>query len=79
MVHRGVLGVAGQNAANSRSVAPGTDRGALLDTVASGWEALDPGEYAFTRAVADRLREHDDREEYLAGIDLILAGITARP
>jgi hypothetical protein len=27
--------------------------------------------------VAAQLREHDDREQFLAGIDLILAGITA--
>jgi hypothetical protein len=27
--------------------------------------------------VATRLREHDDREHFLAGIDLILAGIEA--
>jgi len=26
--------------------------------------------------VAAQLREHDDREQFLAGIDLILAGIT---
>jgi hypothetical protein len=26
--------------------------------------------------VATQLREHDDREQFLAGIDLILAGIT---
>jgi hypothetical protein len=33
--------------------------------------------YPFTRSVAAQLRAHDDREEFLAGIDLILAGITA--
>jgi hypothetical protein len=26
--------------------------------------------------MATQLREHDDREQFLAGIDLILAGIT---
>jgi hypothetical protein len=26
--------------------------------------------------VATQLRDHDDREQFLAGIDLILAGIT---
>ena len=38
-------------------------------------EAARPREYPFTRQVAAQLREHDDREQFLAGIDLILAGI----
>jgi hypothetical protein len=40
------------------------------------WANLDPDEYPFTRNVAGQLRDHDDREQFLAGIDLILAGIT---
>jgi AcrR family transcriptional regulator len=73
-----VLGVAGQNAANARTVQPGTDRTEFLDAVATAWSQLDPDQYAFTRNVAGQLREHDDRVEFLAGIDLILTGITAR-
>lgn len=69
-----VLGVAGQNAANARLVAPGTDRSALLTTVAAQWKQLDPAEYPFVRLIAAQLPEHDDREQFLAGIDLILAG-----
>ncbi|MEU7647173.1 TetR/AcrR family transcriptional regulator [Streptomyces huasconensis] len=72
-----ILGVAGQNAANTRALRPDTDRTEFLDSVATAWKELDPDEYAFTRNVAGQLREHDDREEFLAGIDLILAGITA--
>ncbi len=53
------------------------DRTAFLDAVATRWEELDPDEYPFTRAVADQMRDHDDREQFLAGIDLILTGITA--
>jgi hypothetical protein len=45
--------------------------------VANAWEDLDPDEYPFTRSVAAELRGHDDREQFLAGVDLILAGITA--
>ena len=52
------------------------DRADFLDAVSTQWEELDPDEYPFTRTVADQLREHDDREQFLAGIDLILAGIT---
>ncbi|MEV5952988.1 TetR family transcriptional regulator [Streptomyces sp. NPDC051987] len=75
-----VLGAAGQNAANSagaRTLAVGADRAEFLDTVSTAWEELDPEEYPFTRAVADQIRGHDDREQFLAGIDLVLAGITA--
>ncbi|MFB7508625.1 TetR/AcrR family transcriptional regulator [Streptomyces broussonetiae] len=73
-----ILGVAGQNAANTRTLQPGTDRTEFLDAVATAWEELDPDQYAFTRSVAGRLRKHDDRAEFLAGIDLILTGISAR-
>jgi AcrR family transcriptional regulator len=72
-----ILGVAGQNAANARTCPPDTDRTEFLDTVATAWARLDPDQYAFTRNVAGQLREHDDRAEFLAGIELILTGITA--
>ena len=75
-----VLGAAAQNAANgakARTLAT-MDRSELLDTVATAWEELDPDEYSFTRTIGDQMREHDDREQFLAGIDLALAGITAR-
>ena len=70
-----VLGVAGQNAANARLHARETDRSAFLATVAARWAELDPAQYPFVRRVATQLREHDDREQFLAGVDLILAGI----
>jgi hypothetical protein len=33
----------------------------------------------FLHAAATRLREHDDREQFLAGVDIFLAGITTLP
>ncbi|WAP57978.1 TetR family transcriptional regulator [Streptomyces sp. S465] len=77
-----ILGAAGQNAANAasaRTLGPDVDRARFLDAASTAWEELDPDDYPFTRAVADQLRGHDDREQFLAGIDLILAGITALP
>jgi AcrR family transcriptional regulator len=71
-----VLGVAGQNAANARERAPGTDRTAFLEAVAARWARLDPERYPFVRQIAAQLPLHDDREQFLAGIDLILTGIT---
>ena len=75
-----ILGAAGQNAANSakaRTLGPHVDRSAFLDAMARTWADLDPDDYSFTRTVADQLREHDDRAEFLAGITLVLAGLTA--
>jgi AcrR family transcriptional regulator len=75
-----VLGAAGQNAVNSssaRALPPGVDRAGFLDTVSTAWRELDPDDYPFTRAVADQMRGHDDRRQFLDGIDLVLAGITA--
>ncbi|MFI5937610.1 hypothetical protein [Actinoplanes sp. NPDC051494] len=46
-----------------------------LGEVAATWAALDPREFPFVRGLADRLRDHDDRAQFLAGVDLILAGI----
>jgi hypothetical protein len=45
--------------------------------VAARWSELDPVRYLFIRRIARQLRGHDDREQFLAGIDLILAGIAA--
>ncbi|MFJ4872921.1 TetR/AcrR family transcriptional regulator [Streptomyces sp. NPDC088757] len=72
-----VLGVAGQNAANARLHAHGTDREAFLGAVAEQWGRLDPARYPFVRRLARQLPRHDDREQFLAGIDLVLAGVEA--
>ncbi|HEY4458101.1 MAG TPA: TetR/AcrR family transcriptional regulator C-terminal domain-containing protein [Pseudonocardiaceae bacterium] len=66
-----VLGVAAQNAANA-SV---PNRAEFLGGVADRWTQLDPDKYPFVRKAATHLREHDDREQFLAGVDIFLAGI----
>lgn len=71
-----ILGVAGQNAANARAVAPGADRSAFLAAVVDRWTQHDPAKYPFVHRIAAQMRDHDDREQYLAGIDLILAGLS---
>jgi AcrR family transcriptional regulator len=72
-----IIGVSVQNAAQGRDLEPRADRAAFLETMSARWKELDAHEYPFTRNVADQLREHDDRAEFLAGIDLILTGIAA--
>ena len=73
-----ILGVAGQNAANARALAGSeTDRADFLADIAAQWAQLDPARHPWARRAAKGLREHDDRAQFLAGIDLILAGIEA--
>lgn len=71
-----ILGVGGQNAANGQfGRARGLDRTDFLEAVATAWGELDADEYKFTRSMAAKLRSHDDRADFLAGIDLILRGM----
>jgi len=74
-----ILGLAGQYAAGARLFPPDMDRAAFrktfLETVAARWSRLDPTEHPFVRQLSKVLPEHDDREQFLAGIDLILAGM----
>ncbi len=75
-----IIGVSVQNAANgeaARLLEPSVDRADFLETESTRWKELDAHEYPFTRSVAAQLREHDDRAEFLAGIDLILTGVAA--
>jgi AcrR family transcriptional regulator len=75
-----ILGVGGQNAANGQLARTrGIHRSGFLKAVAGVWSQLDPEEYPFARSVAGQLRAHDDRVDFLAGIDLILRGIESSP
>jgi AcrR family transcriptional regulator len=74
-----ILGVAGQNAANTQLARTrGIVRSDFLDAVATAWSRLDADAYPFVRGMAGQLRTHDDRMDFLAGIDLILHGLAAR-
>jgi len=72
-----ILGAAAQNAANARLSLAGGDRSASLAGIAARWAQLDPARFPFIHKVAPHLPEHDDRAQFLAGIDLLLAGIAA--
>ncbi|MET0407940.1 MAG: TetR family transcriptional regulator [Hyphomicrobium sp.] len=73
-----ILGVAGRNAANGQfGRKHELDRTDFLNTIAMEWLQLDPDAYPFTRSIAHRMRTHDDRVDFLAGIDLILKGISS--
>jgi AcrR family transcriptional regulator len=69
-----IIGTGG-NAANARIAGRGTTRADHLATVSVEWANLDRDEFPFTRNVAEQMRDHDDRAQFLDGIDLILTGI----
>ena len=70
-----ILGAAGQNAANARLAPPDMDRSAFLANLAAKWTQHDPAAFPFVHQIAQELSAHDDRAQFLAGIDLILAGV----
>ncbi|OEZ50835.1 TetR family transcriptional regulator [Janthinobacterium sp. BJB301] len=73
-----LLGVSGQNAANAAIAREkGLERAHFLDTMAGAWSRLDAQAFPFARKVVGQLRAHDDREDFLAGIDLIVHGMQA--
>ena len=73
-----ILGVGGQNAANAQAArARGAERAEVLGAVADHWSQLDAQAYPFVRSVAAQMSAHDDRADFLVGIDLILQGMLA--
>jgi AcrR family transcriptional regulator len=71
-----ILGLAAQYAAGARLLARETNRSDFLATIAEQWTHTDPAEYPFVHHVSTQLTDHDDRAQFLAGIDIILNGIT---
>ncbi len=51
------------------------DRGAYLAEAIAEWRALDPAEYPFIHHIVDEFAVHDDRDQFRAGLDLLLAGL----
>ena len=71
-----ILGVGSQHATNMYLArAQSMNRASLLANVAKAWSELDADDYPFTRSIAARMSAHDDREDFLAGVNLILGGI----
>ena len=72
-----VLGVASQFDAGLRLRRMGAGRGAFLESVASELTQPDVArEHPFMARIAWQLAEHDDREQFRAGVEITLAGIT---
>ncbi|UJP09108.1 TetR/AcrR family transcriptional regulator C-terminal domain-containing protein [Microbacterium sp. KUDC0406] len=51
------------------------DQQQYLATATAQWRTLDPDEFPFIHHIVDEFAEHDDRDQFLAGLDLLLAGL----
>lgn len=51
------------------------NRDQYMARVTNQWRALDPAEYPFLHAVVDEFEHHEDREQFRAGLDLMLDGL----
>ena len=69
-----LLGTAAQTAAAARHRFRASDRPAILSSIVEGWTQGDSAQFPFIHLLADQVRTHDEREAFIAGIDLILAG-----
>jgi AcrR family transcriptional regulator len=50
-------------------------RDEYLDRFAGMWRALDPEQYPYVNQIADEFADHDDADQFAAGLDLLLAGL----
>jgi AcrR family transcriptional regulator len=46
-----------------------------MAAAAEQWRALDAAEYPFIHHIVDEFDGHDDRDQFLGGLDLLLAGL----
>ncbi|MCW2755820.1 MAG: putative TetR family transcriptional regulator [Marmoricola sp.] len=50
-------------------------RDEYLGQWAERWRGLDPGEFPFMHEIVDEFEGHDDKDQFLAGLELTLAGL----
>ncbi|MFC8228252.1 TetR/AcrR family transcriptional regulator C-terminal domain-containing protein [Streptomyces sp. NPDC057287] len=76
-----ITGVGAQIISPGTAVPADTSRDAFLAQAAESWERLDPADYPFLTRAAPELRDHDDRDQFVTGLDLLLDGLmlTAGP
>ena len=70
-----VTSLTAQDSARAATVGRDTTRDAVFAAYAKHWEALDPVVFPFLTGAVDDLRDHDDREQFVTGLDLLLDGL----
>ncbi|NGO71661.1 TetR/AcrR family transcriptional regulator [Streptomyces boncukensis] len=74
-----ILGAVSQNArieGDTSGVEPAADREEFLGATSAAWQELNPEDYPFMHAIVGQITEHDDREQFLTGIAIVLDGLT---
>ncbi|TMU99172.1 TetR/AcrR family transcriptional regulator C-terminal domain-containing protein [Streptomyces sp. DASNCL29] len=74
-----ILGAVSQNAhidGDTSGADADTDREEFFGAAAAAWQELDPEAYPFMHAIIGQMSEHDDREQFLTGIAIVLDGLT---
>ncbi|MEU7749721.1 TetR/AcrR family transcriptional regulator C-terminal domain-containing protein [Nonomuraea sp. NPDC049158] len=76
-----ITGVSAQIITPCATLDAATSRDAYLAQTAERWAELDPADYPFLARTTADLREHDDRDQFITGLDLLLDGLntTADP
>ncbi|MER7036004.1 TetR/AcrR family transcriptional regulator [Streptomyces albidoflavus] len=72
-----ITGVSAQIIAPGLAASPTTSREDFLARTADRWETLDPADYPFLTRTTANLRDHDDRDQFTTGLDLLLTGLNA--
>lgn len=70
-----VIGSCAQMATAQSKVGDAVSRRAHLADAAGRWSEVDPEELPFLHSASAVLLEHDDREQFEFGLDLLLAGV----
>ncbi|MFE7571710.1 TetR/AcrR family transcriptional regulator [Streptomyces sp. NPDC057539] len=74
-----ILGAVSQHArieGDTSGIDPAADREEFFDAASAAWEELSPEDYPFMHAIVGQMREHDDREQFLTGIAVVLDGLS---
>ncbi|MYW08933.1 TetR family transcriptional regulator [Streptomyces sp. SID2563] len=74
-----ILGAISQNAdiaGDTSGLDADADRADFFGAASAAWNELPVADYPFMHAVVGRIREHDDREQFLTGIAVVLDGLT---
>ena len=70
-----VTGVSAEMAAQDLHADHERSQREQLDEIVSGWLATDPAEFSWIHSMADEFRNHDDADQFAAGLDLLLGGL----
>ncbi len=71
-----ILGAVSQNARiDDYTSTVNPRRAEFLGATAAAWQELDPEHYPFMHAIVGQMNEHDDREQFLTGIAVVIDGL----